>query len=72
MLVTRTAAEAVNIDARRPTAVAVVNGPVAADEEARVLPSAQDSIASPDALHIITASAASRGCAHIDHTVDRR
>ena len=36
MLVTRTAAEAVNIDARRPTAVAVVNGPVAADQEPRV------------------------------------
>jgi hypothetical protein len=55
MLMTRTAAEAVDIDPRGTPPVPVVNGPVAADQEPRVRGAAQDSPTSPDALHMITA-----------------
>ena len=72
MLVTSSTAEAVNIDASRSSTVAVVNGPVAADQEPRVRGAAQDSPTSPDALHMITAAVASRARAHIEHTDDRR
>lgn len=51
MLVSRTAAETVDIDASWMSAIPIVHGPVAADQEARVLPSAQDGITSPDAFH---------------------
>ena len=51
MLVTRTAAQAVDIDPGRSATVAIVNGPVSADQEARVPAPAQDRVAPPDAFH---------------------
>jgi len=71
VLVTRSAAETVDIDARRSSAIPVVDVPVSADQEARVPGPAQDRVASPDALHIITAWLVCREAAHNAHTGDR-
>jgi len=71
MLVSRSAAETVNVDARRARTVAVVDVPVSADQEARVPGPAQDRVAPPHALHIITDEVVCREAAHNAHTGDR-
>jgi len=71
MLVSRSAAEAVNVDASRSTTVAVVNVPVSADQETRVHRASEDRVAPPHALHITTSSVVCREAAHNAHTGDR-
>jgi hypothetical protein len=56
MLVSRTAAQTVDIDARWMPTIAVVDGPVVTDDQPGLPGAIQDRATLPDAFHSVTTS----------------